>query len=133
MQPTSITLAVDTLGDGTTVVDEDLSRYDEYQNRSVYISEDHSLVSPETMTLYRTFPKTNGNFLGVAKNAIKFSYSFGVDGADGVSTINAPCIIEISASVPVGLTPAQTLLMRERARAGLKHAFSASLYDVQMV
>lgn len=132
MQPTSITLAVDTLGDGSVVVDEDFQRFDEYQNRSVYISENHTLSARETLSLYRTFPKVNGNFLGVAKNAIKFSYDFGVLGVDG-SNIVAPCIIDVGASVPVGLTPAQTLLMRERVRAALRHVFAASLYDVQMV
>ena len=112
MQPNLITLAVDQLNDAT-LVDLALTRFDEYQNRAVYISESHSIAAPDTLTFYRTIPKPSGNFLGMAKTSYKFSRSITVAGADG-STLIAPQIVEVSFSNPVGATEAQRTEMRQR-------------------
>lgn len=122
MQPNTISLDVDTLNDGTTVVTEVLTRDDFFGTRSVYISSNHNVNGPrETLTFYRTYPKVNGNFPGTSKVAMKFSYDHAVDGVDGVSTLSLPLIMEVSASVPVGVTAAQSLVMRQRALALLDH------------
>lgn len=117
MQPGSITLNVDTLNDGTTIVAEVYTRYDEYNNRSVYIGESHDLSLRDMLSLYRTFPKASGNFKGVAKSAAKLTYDIVVPGLDGVADLTAPLIAEMSFSVPVGATDAQVLLMRQRLLA----------------
>jgi len=119
MQPNTIALDVnDDNDDGTTpVVTATYSRYDEYQNRAEYIAEDHTLALRNKLGIYRTFPKPSGNFLGVAKSAIKFTQDYSLAGADATTTITAPGIIEVSFSLPVGMTPAQTLELRMRVAA----------------
>lgn len=119
MQPNEITLTVDVANDGATTADETqvYSRFEEHLNRSVYIASDHSVIAPHTLSLYRTQPKANGNFLGMAKSAIKFSECLAVTGADGVTTVKAPLICEISLAVPVGATTAQVVEIRQRAIA----------------
>jgi hypothetical protein len=116
MQPDQITLAVDELNNATTV-DEVYDRFDEFQNRSVYITEHHLVGAHDTLTLYRTFPKANGNFKGTAKSAAKFSTEILVDGVDGLAQITAPVILEVSLSLPVGTTDAQAMIARQKAVA----------------
>lgn len=119
MQPNTITLDVNHDNDdgSTALVTSVYSRYDEYQNRSEYIAEDHTLALRNKLGLYRTFPKPSGNFKGVAKSAVKFTQDYVVEGADSTTTVTAPGIVEVSFSLPVGLTPAQTLELRMRAAA----------------
>lgn len=110
-----ITLPVDELNNAT-LVDEVFNRYDEYQNRTVYISENHTPAMRDLMTLYRTFPKQVGNFLGTRKTSIKFTRDFTVATADGGTTI-APAIVEFSISLPVGVTDAEAVTLRQRSVA----------------
>jgi hypothetical protein len=116
MQPNEITLGVDEAND-TVIVNHVFTRNEEYLNRSVYQSDVSSLVAKDTMTFYRTFPKSNGNFRGVAKSAVKFSKDHVVDGVDGVSQLTSPVIVEVSFSIPVGVSDADVLLMRQRCVA----------------
>jgi len=120
MQPNEITLAVDEANDSTTV-DHVFTRYEEYLNRSVYIDEDHTVASKNTMGFYRTFPKVNGNFRGVSKAAIKFSRDISVDGVDSETTLVAPIIIELGVSLPVGVTSADMLKARQTMIAALDY------------
>lgn len=115
MQPNSITLPVDELNNGTPV-NEVLTRFEEFLNRSVYIGATHSMSAKDSLTLYRTFPKPSGNFKGVSKTAVKFSRDYVVTGIDGLN-ITAPVIIEVSFSIPVGVVTADVLLNRQRAIA----------------
>lgn len=115
MQPNSITLSVDEQNDGVGPANHVYTRFEEYQNRAVYISASHSLSAKDTLSLYRTFPKTSGNFRGVGKTAFKFSTDILVDGVDGVSQLTSPIIVDVSFSIPVGATAAQVMLARQRA------------------
>lgn len=119
MQPNEITLTVDVANDGDTTADETqvYTRFDVYQNRSVYVGENHAVASPHTLSLYRTAPKPSGNFPGMAKSAFKISETVGVLANDGISTIKAPNIIEISISAPVGTTTDALKENRQRAIA----------------
>lgn len=113
MLDNAITIAVDEGNTGVTA-DQTFSRYEEYLNRSVYVAGDHSLVSPHTLSFYRTQPKANGSFRGMAKSAFKFSESISVAGVDSSITLEAPLIAEMSFSIPVGATAAQVVEMRQR-------------------
>lgn len=113
MQDNVITLAVDELND-TNTVNHVYSRFDEYQNRSVYTHSAHSLAARDTLSLYRTFQKVSGNFRGVAKSSVKFTQDFVVDGVDGLSQLTSPLIAEVSFSIPVGCVVADQLIMRQR-------------------
>ncbi len=117
MQPGSITLSVDTLNDGTTIVDNVYSRFEEFANRAIYIGANHQLDDRDTLSMYRTFPKANANFKGVAKSAVKFTKDFSVAGVDSSTTVTAPAIIDVSFSIPVGLTEAQLVVLRQRVLA----------------
>lgn len=119
MQPNTITLSVDEENDGVGPVDHVFTRFEEYQNRAVYIGSNHSMSTKDTMALYRTFPKPSGNFKGVTKTAFKFSKDLLVDGVDGVSQLTAPIIVDVSFSIPVGASHAQILIARQRALAML--------------
>lgn len=113
MQADTITLAVDVANDGTTV-DYEFSRYEEHLNRSVYIGEQHNLSARDTLNLYRTQPKANGAYKGTAKSSAKFTLDKVVDGVDGVSQLTSPIIAEVSFSVPVGVTDADQVVIRQR-------------------
>lgn len=115
MQLDVITLSVDEQNDGVGPVDHVFSRFEEYQNRSVYIGANHTMSAKDTLSLYRTFPKSSGNFKGVAKTSFKFSKDLVVDGVDGVSQLTAPIIVDVSFSIPVGATSEQILIARQRA------------------
>lgn len=117
MQTDQITLSVDEQNDGVGPVNHVFTRFEEYQNRSVYIGDSHSMAAKDTLGLYRTFPKPSGNFKGVAKTAVKFSKDVLVTGADGVSQLTAPIIVDISFAIPVGATHGDILVARQRALA----------------
>jgi hypothetical protein len=116
MQPNTIVLAVDPLND-SNVVPETYERFEEFQNRSVYIGESHLPESRDTINLYRSFPTKSGNFKGVSKTSIKSTVDHEVDGVDGISNVTAPLIIEIGFSCPVGVTAAQVIHARQRILA----------------
>lgn len=116
MQSNLITLAVDVDNDGgtTPAVDNVFTRFDEYQNRSLYIHANHSVAVRDTLGFYRTFPNANGNFRGTAKCAVKFTKDYSIAGVDAETSLIRPAIGEIGFSMPVGLTPEQTLEFRMR-------------------
>lgn len=133
MQDNVLTLAVDELNNSTTT-DHVFNRFEEYANRSVYIGENHQLSARDTLTLYRTFPKVNGNFKGTAKSALKFSTDKSVTGVDGLSSLTSPIISEVSFSVPVGVSLADMLIARQRLIALLDtDAFMDALMNQLMV
>lgn len=114
----SITLVIDDDHDGGTApVELVYSRADYVSGRSMYISGDHSPSRHDTLKFFRTLPKPSGNFPGVEKSAAKFSKTFEVVGVDQSTTLLAPAIVEVSWSLPVGLTEAQQLALRQRVIA----------------
>lgn len=118
MQDNVLTLAVDELNTGVTT-DHVYERNRTYENRSVFHEANHSLVARDTLSLYRTEPKVNGNFKGTAKCALKFSQDKSVTGVDGLASLTSPIIGEVSFSVPVGISTADKLIMRQRLIAVL--------------
>lgn len=118
MQANAITVQVDKLNNGTPVA-EVFERHEEFQNRSTYVGENHTLLSRNTVQLYRTFPTKSGNFRGVAKSSVKLSKDFSVSGVDGVALLTSPLIIELNFSIPVGVSDADILAARQRAIAFL--------------
>lgn len=133
MQPNVITLSVDEENDGVGPVDHVYTRFEEHLNRSGYIGANHLLTARNTLSMYRTPPKTSGNFKGVAKTSFKFSRDIVVPGVDG-GDITAPIIVEVSFSIPVGATPALTILERQKALALLDlDSVMGPLNDQQMI
>jgi hypothetical protein len=116
MQPNTVTLSVDVANDASNT-DEDYTRYDEYQNRAVYIGDDHVPELRNLLGIYRTFPTKNGNFKGTAKSSVKFTQDVLVTGVDGVSSLAAPIILDLSFSVPVGADVADLVHLRQRLLA----------------
>lgn len=114
--PSTITLAVDELNN-LTLVNEALSHFETTLNRSTYIGELHTALTKDQLAFYRTAHKSNGNFRGTDKTSFKFTREVIVDGVDGVSQLTVPLIFEVSASIPVGVSAADMLLMRQRCIA----------------
>lgn len=109
----TIVLPVDTANTDVTT-DYTFRRFEEASARTVYINEaDHSVATHNTLTFYRTAAKPNGNSKGVSKTAAKYSQSIIVPGKDG-SDLSADAIANVSFNLPVGMTPAQTLELRQR-------------------
>lgn len=134
MQPNEVTFAVDEENDGVGLANHVFTRFEEYQNRSKYIGANHTLTSRDTLDLYRTLPKTSGNFRGVAKTAVKFSKDFLVLGVDGVSQISAPLIVELSVSLPLGVSAADAMIARQRMLAALdRDDIMVPLMEQQMI
>lgn len=117
MQPNTITLPVDP-ANNSTVVDELFTRHEEQINRTTYRGPDHTVAVNNMMQLYRTPPKRSGNYLGTAKESIKFSKTVTVLDAAG-QDIPAMLIGEVSFSVPVGVSAAIQKALRQRIIAGL--------------
>lgn len=132
MQTNEITLAVDTANTGSTT-DKVYTRFEENLNRSKYIAEGHTLASRDTLDLYRTAPKTSGNFRGVAKTSVKITTDITVSGVDGTDLV-APVIVECSFAVPVGTSPTITLEKRQQLVALLdRDDIMAGLNDLLMI
>lgn len=116
MLSNTIILPIDTLNTGTKT-NTDYSRYDEYQNRSVYIGTDHSLSARDSISFFRSFPKPSGNFKGVMKTSFKITKDIMVLGVDGLANLTSPIIIEVKFSLPVGAETAQLIAERQKVIA----------------
>lgn len=117
MLSNDISVSYDALADGN-LVEKPYSRYDEYQNRSVYIGAEHNPAKRDTLTFYRSFPKQVGDFKGVAKSSFKISVDETVTGVNGLSQITSPFIVEVNFSIPLGVSDAERIRVQQLA-AGL--------------
>lgn len=117
MLPSTITLAVDRLNNGTTTP-ETWTRYDadSSQGKAVYHGPTHSFAERQELAFLRKLPVKNGDFLGTARPAQKFTSTVSVVNAKG-ETVKALYVREITESIPVGMTAAQLLVERQRAIA----------------
>lgn len=118
MLDNTITWSVDDTHDSTPA-DQVYTRYDEYQNRTVYNGPGHALDARNQAVVTRSFPTVSGNFRGVAKSSLKFSEDVEVAGVDSSTTNVAPSIITVNFAIPVGTTAAQAMEMRQRVVAAL--------------
>lgn len=134
MQLDVITLSVDEENDGVGPVNHVYNRFEEHLNRSTYIGENHTLMSRNTLSLYRTSPKPSGNFKGVAKTSFKFTKDYVVPGVDESTNITAPVIVDVGFSIPVGVTATESKLRRQVALALLDlDSVMAPLNDQLMI
>lgn len=132
MLANQLSLNVDA-ANNSTVVAQTYDRYEEFQNRSVYIGTDHLPESRNALALYRTFPTKSGNFKGVSKSAVKFTQDVVVPGVDGSTTLTAPIIIEVSFSVPVGAATADVVEQRQRVLAALDDDTLMNALNIQLM
>lgn len=131
MQADTIILAVDELNNGTTV-NQIYTRTDYSGNRSYYIGAAHDALHRDEMTLFRSAAKPTGNFRGVEKTSVKFTWDQQVPGADGVATLTSPGICDCGFSLPIGMSDGAKLELRQRVMAALDHAFMVS-FQKQLV
>ncbi len=128
MQDNTITLSVD-LANDSNPSNQAFVRFEELSNRSTYNGPGHTLAAPHTMQLYRTLPKRAGSSLGTARSSVKFTKNVTVVDADGNDVIR-PLIAEVTFSVPVGTTAAETLAIRQHIISALDlDAVAADLID----
>ena len=103
---------------GLVIAGLSYERYDDSQpNKATYIATDeHSDTARSTMDLYRTAPRRQGDSLGVRKSAIKLTRDFAVPTADGIEgeTNLVPAIVQVSWSLPVGLSDADRADLNDR-------------------
>jgi len=129
MQANEITLSVDVLNNGTTV-DSVFRRHSEDANRSLYIVDgSHVPGMRDQLQFYRTAEKPAGESRGVTKSALKFTLDVAVPNASGSGNIVSALIGEASFRIPVGVTAAQSLELRQRMIAALDHSLAAALND----
>lgn len=128
MLANEITISVDALNSGSAAA-VTLEKRTADVNKSVYAFPTSTLQKPDTLTVARTFAKRNGSYLGNSRAVVKLSMPVDVQNADGSSVV-AASILEVSASLPVGITPAQTKLLRQRLIAFLDNdAVAGDVYD----
>lgn len=113
MLDNTLVLAVDVLNDGITV-NKTYTRYTEFQNRSSYIGEGHSVSKRDNLSFYRSFPTKAANFKGTSKTSLKLTEDLEVVGNDGLAQLTAPIIAEVNFSFPVGTTAAQMVVVRQK-------------------
>lgn len=123
----SITLPVDVANNGT-VVNQVIELFDAVTGRKEYHFPAHDFQTRDTAVFTRSLPKPNGNFAGTRKASFKLTKDATVAGVDPTTQVKAPGILEINSSLPVGLTAANALLLRQRAIAILDSVF---ISDVQ--
>lgn len=132
MQADQISISVDAANDGNPAT-VTYDRYEEFQNRSVYIGSTHVPEARDILALYRTFPTKSGNFKGVSKSAVKFTEDIEVAGVDASTTLTSPLIIEVSFSVPVGATSADVVKARQKALAILDDDALMNALNIQLM
>lgn len=132
MQANQLSVQTDPLNNGT-IVPEPYDRYEEYQNRSVYIGASHTPDTRDTISLYRSFPTKSGNFKGVSKSSVKLTKDHLVLGVDGVSNLTSPVIVEVNFSVPLGVTAANLLEIRQRVIALLDDDSMMDALSIQLM
>lgn len=130
MQENTITLSVD-VANNSTLTNEVLLRHEQTPNRTEYIHEDHTISMRKLMHLYRTAPKRNGESRGASKSSVKFTFDREVPNATGDGNLVLPQIVEVSFSIPVGCSEAQTMELRQYVVALLDtDAVSGALNDL---
>lgn len=128
MLDNTITLPVDP-ANNNTVVNELYTRFEEFANRTVYIGDDHTLSTKNTIVVTRNLPTVSGNFRGVAKSALKFTQDVQVAGVDSTTTNASSMIGAVNFSIPVGTTSAQAMHLRQRIVAMVDHAIMIRLTE----
>lgn len=115
MQPNEITVAVDVLNNGSAT-NRIYQRFDDSTpNKALYVTGTHSVMSRDSLALFRTFPKPSGNFAGVSRSTVKFSKDVIVPGVDSTTTQTSQIIVEVNFSIPVGVNAATTKEFRQLA------------------
>lgn len=134
MIPASFTLAVDTANTGSTT-DKTFTRFRYVgDNKSVYVSDAHTVAERDEIALTRKLPTRTGNFEGVAKSALKYTRDVDVEGVDTNTTEKSSGIIELSASLPVNMTSADITEMFMTACAfALQNALREGLFEKQSI
>lgn len=132
MQPNTVTLPVDVANNGT-IVQQTYSRYEEDKNRTVYVEGSHNPDNRVMLAIYRTFPTKSGNFKGVMKTAVKFTTDHQVPGVEQTSILTSPIIFELSASIPVGIDPADVVQARQRLIALLDNDTFMDALQIQLM
>jgi hypothetical protein len=128
MIPDTFTVAVDILNNGTTT-DKVYERAETFPGRSIFTGDNHSLEAEDSVTFYRTMPKSNGNFKGTGRTTVKTRQDFIVAGADGVAQLTQIASAETLFALPVGMTSAQKLEFRQRHIALLDHELMIDFQD----
>jgi len=111
MQPDTITIACDVLNNGTTE-NHVFTRYREEGLKSTYIGPNHSPMAFDMLSLTANTPKPSGNFPGTQKSTFKRSKQFTVVGVNGENVV-LPAIVEVSFSIPSGVSVADQLVLRQ--------------------
>jgi S1-C subfamily serine protease len=89
-------------------VDHNYTRDEVVVNKTTYISSDeHVLDDRQQMQFYRTRAKRNGNSRGSSKVAVKLTDDVAVLNVAGDGNNVLPAILEISASLPLGISDAE--------------------------
>lgn len=132
MQADQLSISVDAANTGSPAT-EVYDRYEENLNRSVYIGNAHLPEARDTITLYRTQATRTGNFKGVSKSAVKLTKDVDVDGVDSSTTLTSPIILDLSFSVPVGVTAADLVHVRQRALALLDDDTFMDSLNIQLM
>lgn len=132
MQADSIVLAVDEANNGTTI-DHTFERYEETQNRSLYVAASHEPTKREMIALYRSMPTRAGNFKGVQKSSFKITKDVNIPGVDNTTEVASAVIIEVNFSVPAGYAPEELLKWRQTVLALLDNDTIMDKLNIQLM
>lgn len=112
MQANEITLSVD-VANNSTLVDKVYKRTRYANTQSLYQGPGHTTTSRNQIQFYVTDPKRSGESRGISKCSIKVTQDASVDNASGSGSIVLPKIGSVSFALPVGITVAETLELRQ--------------------
>lgn len=117
MLANSITLAVDTANNGTTV-NETWSRMSYGTNDSLYVGPlNNTGIIRDQLRFTRSYPQKSGNFAGYLVSTAKFVREIEVEGVDVTTLEKRPITVELRIVVPAGATTAEVIEARQRMLA----------------
>lgn len=107
--PTIITLATDSPQQSGMVALVLSQLGAEGLGKSTYLGDDHSPILRDMVQFYSSPAKPSGNSRGSHKCSVKFTKDYEVDERSGDGTVVKPSIVQVSFSLPIGMTEAQRL------------------------
>jgi hypothetical protein len=116
----TITLSVDVANDGN-LVNSIFTKARTLLNgaRTLFFGPTHETSLPDTLAIYVSDAKPNGNFKGVTRPGLKRTSTIVVPGIDPTTSITSPLIGNVEFSVPVGATSEECMILRQELIAAL--------------
>lgn len=98
---------------GGATTDISCRRADFSSGKSLYKLPGHSYAAKNQLQCFANEPKPSGNFMGTRRTSVKYTHGVTVAGRDLSTSVVAPIIVELSCSIPVGVSDEDAIAARQ--------------------